>query len=418
MEDASSFDAAIHWREHLEWSAKQGRVLTDNGKALQHYSAENGFPFAPEELPHHYMSIGRDISCSVFKKWAKDRRALSGEQGGIKTPPQLVLSNGARASVLQPSPIVGAWDRPLFAGTWEHSTNEQETVYNVQTGTLFVDLRIPRSKPTDKWEKQGRQFKNPRRALESMSDLELRLFARQHVFGGFSLLTTEKDGRPLCTRHHAIDWNYVEGKPRPRPNKWYIEPKGGNSPANVWKEWSYSGDEYGQCYYYERWQRISGDENGEGLTLAMRKKSGQDDGILVVVGDHFNYILGRQWSGKETKYPEANSAVELIDSAIENGDRETAISYLSLDGGHGTVSSGWKIDCSIHPWNHGLSVFERIGCGNIGRGNVRVVGEGPDFFAWEVMIGDTAWEIYELSPTIDSAAALEELLTGRSQSRL
>lgn len=108
--------------------------------------------------------------------------------------------------------------------------------------------------------------------------------------------------------------------------------------------------------------------------------------------------------------------MELVGLAIDKGDRETAISYLSLDGGHGTVSSGWKIDCSIHPWNHGKTVFDRIGCGE-----VRVVGHGNDYFSWEVMIGDTVWEIYEASPTLGNAEELEKLLNGkscRSQSRL
>mmetsp|Transcript_26004 Transcript_26004/g.42247 ORF Transcript_26004/g.42247 Transcript_26004/m.42247 type:complete len:154 (+) Transcript_26004:2-463(+) len=153
------------------------------------------------------------------------------------------------------------------------------------------------------------------------------------------------------------------------------------------------------------------------MCLAMTKKKGGhddvdgNDGILVVVGDHFNYILERQWTGVEKAYPDANNLVDLVDSSIGNGDRETAISYLSLDGGHGTISSGWKIDCSIQSWNHGRNVFDRVG-----GGKVYVVGSGTDFFSWEVIIGDTSWDVHESS--ISSPAALEQLLTVNNRSHL
>ncbi|KAL7543763.1 hypothetical protein ACHAXR_013061 [Thalassiosira sp. AJA248-18] len=413
MGDNTCDDSSQCQQHLLGWTAKQGRILTDTGNALRYYTKENGFPFSQQELPHHYLENG--VSHSVFRKWANERRSFSEDQQNINCASLLALPPGLKATMLQSSPIVGAWDRPLFAGKWEHSTNDEEIVYNIQTGTLFVDLRIPRSKPVKKWEKLGQQFNNHHQVLESLSDQELRLYARQHVFGGYSMLTMEnaQTRRALCTRHHCVDWNYIRGKPRPRPNKWYIEPNSATGPSNVWKEWSYSTDGNGQSYYYERWQRIHGDENGEGLSLAMRRKESTQDGILVVVGDHFNYILERQLSGLEKAYAKANNLVDLVDSAIDNGDRETAISYLSLDGGHGKISSGWKIDCSIQSWNHGMNVFERIGSGNI-----RVVGNNADPF-WDVTIGDTSWEVYESS--IRSATELEQLLRGKtrnSKSRL
>lgn len=79
-----------------------------------------------------------------------------------------------------------------------------------------------------------------------------------------------------------------------------------------------------------------------------------------------------------------------------------------MDGGHGTISSGWKIDCSIHCWNHGVRVFDRIG----GVGGVKVVvgsGEGDDgFSSWDVTIGNSLWDIYESS--VDNPIELEKLL--------
>ena len=98
-------------------------------------------------------------------------------------------------------------------------------------------------------------------------------------------------------------------------------------------------------------------------------------------------------------------------SAFQNYDRETVISYLSLDGGHGTISSGWQIDCSIQSWNHGRGIFDRIGGGGNNR-DVTVVGSGTDYFQWSVSIGNTEWEIYESS--ITNAAELEMLLTQTS----
>jgi hypothetical protein len=303
MHTTTESDDDTTWCDHLNWSAKQARILTDGGNAMRYYSNENGFPFSPEELPHHHRERGD--SHPVFRGWARERcEGRASREGG---KPMLSLSNnGANASTTRSSPIIGAWVRTIFAGRWEHTTYEDEITYNVQTGTLFVDLRIPTTKPLGRWEetlKHAAVCDDRRRALTSLSDHELRLYARQHVFGGFTVLTTEgkRSGRPLATRHHCVDWNHIPGKPRPRPNKWYIECEDASAqPANRWKEWSYSTDDNGQCYYYEIWERIKGDEMGEGVRLAMRKCNGtdatsssssavaaatcHDDGILVVVG--------------------------------------------------------------------------------------------------------------------------------------
>ena len=398
--------------QYLDWSAKQGRILTAGGKANLYYRASAGYPFLPEELPHHHLEKGD--SREVFRGWARRRQQ---EEWGPSS-----------------HPIVGAWKRSLFVGRWEHSTENDEVVYNVQTSNLFVDLRIPRCKPVSRWKELGQKNNyDCRRILESMSDHDLRLFARQHVFGGYSLLTpadpasmeekgqTAKNSKqlPSCTRHHCIDWNYIPGKPRPRPNKWYIEGKdekddvtnnNNNSaarrPFSVWRELSHATDSFGQCYYSEQWERIESDYFGKGLRLAMRTKDGEYDAIIVAVGDHFNYIKSRQFTGNETSYPHANNLVELVDSAIECGDRSTAISYLTLDGGHGTISSGWRVDCSIRPWNHGRRLFECISSSPKlnARNSIHVRVEGVGM---EVKIGDTSWEVLECSI---AAFELEEQL--------
>ena len=235
-------------QRHLDWSHKQGRILTANGRANEYYAKED---FTEKELPHYFLRSGE--THTVFRQFTQEQKD---------------------------SPICGAWSRPLFCGTWEHSTLAEETVYNVQTRSLFVDLRIP---TTRSW-----VLPSGATSLSSLSNEELRYYARQHVFAGFSRVTTEPDDdRPVCVRHHCIDWNYV-GVPRSRPNKWWIEtPNEGTAPPPMWKEWAYAVDENKQHYYMERWQRL---ENGGGnpgcLRIALRKcpSEGDPDGVLVVVG--------------------------------------------------------------------------------------------------------------------------------------
>ena len=282
------------WREHhLDWSAKQSRILNDNGNVLQYYSPENGFPYLPEEMPHHHMDQGD--THVVFKSWAEKRCQIS-RLSSEEQRPLFVLPNSVTAMMLPSSPIIGVWKRKIFAGRWEQTTDQDEVTYNIQTGSLFVDLRIPSTKPAKLWEKlkllggNNAGINRIRQALESLTDDELRLYARQHVFGGYTVLTKESThpNRVLATRHHCIDWNYINGKPRVRPNKWYIECEEntttGLRPINRWKEWSYSTDKNGQCYYYEIWERIKNDELGNGLCLAMSQRNSATDGILVVVG--------------------------------------------------------------------------------------------------------------------------------------
>ena len=356
----------------------------------------------PQELPHYYFELGKS---DIFQKWSKD-----------------FLSTGKK------HPIIGAWKRPLFAGKWDHSTDEDEIVFNVQTSTLFVDLRIPRNKPVEKWERMGKQLlmndgASSRRILESLSNNDLRLYARQHVFGGFSKLSSENN-RDLCTRHHCIDWNYIPGKPRPRPNKWYIEGelRSNSEPYDAWIEWSYATDENGQSYYKERWERLVEEKERTGLRLALRKSThvcnsdrSQNDGILVAVNDHFNYMLGRDLSQNHlNNYPSANNLVELVDAAIANGDRGTAISYLSLEAGHGKISSGWVVDCSIQPWKHGMTLANCISDNK--QTKIKVTGTGSEFHDWRVFFGGSTWLVYECS--LSSASELESLLKNSARINL
>ena len=192
----------------LEWTSKQGRILTANGKATEFYVQDRGFPFQEKELPHHHL---KNNTTKCFAKWALENK--------------------------KPGNVCGAFFRPLFVGDFEHTTDRDEIVYNVQTNTLFIDMRIPHL---------GKKVLGDKIAsFGDMSDEQIKLFARRHAFSGYTVSNNE-NGRPVCTRHHCIDWNFV-GVPRPRPNKWYVEM---NADSSMWKEWAYARDKYDQHYYW------------------------------------------------------------------------------------------------------------------------------------------------------------------------
>jgi hypothetical protein len=382
-EDPSNASRQAVTSHHLEWTAKQGYILTGGGKAEEYYNAERGFPFNETELPHYHLLRGD--THEAFSSWKSNHQ-----------PPCRL--------------VCGAWNRPLFVGGWKHSTDLDEEVYNIQTHNLFIDMRIPRSRE-EALSQSG--LDSITTSLQDLTSQQLRLYARQHVFAGYTVCSEEND-KPLATRHHCIDWNFV-GVSRPRPNKWWIEvPEEKmdkpDAPFNVWKEWAYAKDNRAQHYYFERWERYSKGSDTLGCRLALRlacnrkrksttadptntsdqaPKHQPHDAIFVLVGDHFNYVTSRTFSGKEKAYPTASSLVQLVDAAVAEGDLETARSYLSIEAGHGTVSSGWTLDCTIPPWNKGRSLHEVTG------GPIKV--QGDDLASCSISWKGELWELYDCS---------------------
>ena len=321
----------------LDWSSKQGRILTSENEALAFYSAKQGYPFQEDELPH-YCKVN-STTHSTFSGWR------DGDQ--------------------KSSALVGAWSRPLFASHFGHSSSETETCYNLQSPTLFIDLRLPTGR--------RRHFNAVRPAsFSAMSEQDLRVFARVHVFAGYTkpnhpavTPATKANSLDLLTRHHCIDWNYI-GLMRPRPNKWYGQFKPGND--DVWRESSYAKDPNGESYYFERWERIEGDGEGKGRVVAMRVKEGKGrDGIIIVVGNHFNYIVDRSLVTSPdflsaSKNLGVSSLPDLVDKCLEEKRRDIAEWYLSIDGGHGVVEGTksnkqkFKVTDGTRPWNEGKSL--------------------------------------------------------------
>jgi len=422
-------------RDHkvlMDWTSKQGRILTANGKAASYYTAARGFPYIDADLPHHHLM---NNSTDTFLAWAKERER-EGEGSS--------QSQGEHPDVKTQYPICGAFNRPLFVGGWEHSTDQEEDVYNVQTNTLFIDIRIP---------KLGRSMMKYACAMR-LGDLcneEMKLYARRHAFAGYTKLDTETTtvdvtvtgtatgsgvgaqvslpiSRCVCTRHHCIDWNFV-GTPRNRPNKWYVEME--PTQKKIWKELAYAKDDFGQHYYWERWERYERDAMGNGLVLALRRDKKENDpnfrdGIIVAVGDHFNYIFGRNEALIDTllsknkkmqEYKDQGNTVGLIDFAIVNGDRNLALEFLSIDAGHGCISKGWMIDASTQPWKEGTSLFGSGSDDHVDADNVSipVQGQQGQDNDSKISIGEHTYTIYESNVT---AEELKRILLVRSNGNI
>uniref|UniRef100_A0A7S0E054 Uncharacterized protein n=1 Tax=Hanusia phi TaxID=3032 RepID=A0A7S0E054_9CRYP len=300
----------------MEWSREQGAMVSGGGRIERLYDAPR-FPWQEEELPHFHKVRGS--THADFGKWKKERRTHE--------------------------IVVGAWFRPLFLGGWIHSDATTESVYNLQTPSLFIDLRIPNLQVNERWKSvQG---------MSELSDDDLRLLARRHCFAGYSLLNEgpwTSQNPPVCTRHHSIDWNFV-GKMRPRPNKWRIEMR---EDGKVWKEWGYAKDEFDQHIYLERWELLP---EGKGRYLAIRRDERYGrDAILIVCGNHFNFVMDRPTKMPFDPERQSHASLQdLVDKLVQEGNREEAMKYLSLEGCHGRVSgaNAWVVDNALHPWKIG-----------------------------------------------------------------
>ncbi|GKY98499.1 hypothetical protein MPSEU_000807000 [Mayamaea pseudoterrestris] len=345
--------------KHLDWSDKQRRILTANCQAESYFHPDRGFEFDESDLPHFLLTNEAIDNRQVFTDWK---------------------TKGCKSSL-----IAGAWTRVLFHGGWEFTSHADEHTYNLQTETLFIDLRIPKTR-RDIFSLLADGDKS--RPICSVHDLDaqaLRYYARQHVFAGFSKLTRHdsKAHYPWsCTRHHVMDWNYV-GMPRTRPNKWWIEMKphaDGEAAADAWKEWAFATDSAGQHYYCEQWERrksLNLRNNNEGdedkgevdrpmmLALRMKQNPQNKDGILIVVGNEFNYCLSQRPINSNQDAAHA-SLVALVDDAVTRGDLDAARQWLgSMQGGHGHVHTSqdnpthnsWTIDAAIEFWKEGTSLL-------------------------------------------------------------
>lgn len=319
----------------LGWSGKQGSILTGGG-ILNAYS-EAGRDFDESDLPHFHLK--NRSTRKVFQEWLSSNRRSFG--------------------------IVGCWSRPLFSGGFDEDTSTESEAFNLQTPSMFIDMRFPKARPTEQL--------RARTSVQSCSDEELRWLARQHCFSGYSLPAQALEYL-YFTRHHIIDWNYHPSFPRPRPNKWWVQLDNEDdltslhtTPCQSFKEFSFARDKYNVPVYFERWARIKGDSNGQKY-LAVRRNVGcpveavkqgrvpEKDAVFIVMGSHFALAVDRPAPLPPFAGSKGPGGPALVDYALSNGGRRDAEQYLDLQGSYGRVDM-WEIQRSTHPWLEGQKLF-------------------------------------------------------------
>ena len=194
--------------------------------------------------------------------------------------------------------IAGAYSRPLMMqnANFFVQTESELNVVDLQTHSLFVDIRIP----TDR-------LRTGAGSLAEMTPQALQDLARCHCFAGYSVVNYDiagYEGLPVCNRLHCIDWAPIDGDKN--NNQWRVQPvwdKGG------WVELGVLKDEFAQAAYVEHWETLPGTR--EGPFLALRRAAGEPslpwptmptltvvvlfrgpgqgrDAILVVAGGHLS----------------------------------------------------------------------------------------------------------------------------------
>lgn len=376
-------NGALMVERALKWSELQGHILSGGGTAEALYTEARGYPFSSDELPHHHLINGS--TSTAFQAWS-------------------VQASAAKSATAEW--MAGAWHRTIFAGGGMQTTDADETCLNLITPHgPFIDIRIPnacgRLLGDRSWDEVAAAVEagQSERPLASLTDLEVRLLSRQHAFGGVGVLSRYDDPpspddacEAVCTRHHAIDWNFV-GALRPRPNKWRVKPTN----RDDWEELAYADDEQGQPYYYERWVRAAG--GGAQPSLALRavqpslSGSPSRDALLLVVGGYFSYVVARPIEHSAlSSYGKALFAV--VDEAILRGDRHIAEQCLLQESGYGRVGGEWTIEASLQPWRIGKPLGSVFGGGSMGGLEAAVASaRTPPGKVEQVLVGKQAFEV-------------------------
>lgn len=221
-----------------------------------------------------------------------------------------------------PQWLIAGWER-LYIIRNGGAPDRSVIVRNIQTPTLFGDVRIPRDRPN---------FPGAT-SLRDLTDAQLRTLYDQQGFSGF----TTVDGY-VTTWHHEIDYQPPDGS----VDIGRIELAGGR---NMY--------EHGvQASYLEHWWNL---ESGDGNVFGVEVLRRQPDGgvrvfqILSVTGDHFIYARNRAQD-----LPMAPSLADLIQST--HASREQILEYLDCEVSHGFVLGGripWEIQFSTLPYQQG-----------------------------------------------------------------
>jgi hypothetical protein len=428
----------------MTWQQDQGHIVSGGGELFK-FSVLNR-DYSVSDLPHYLLE--NKISRKTFATW---------------------LSSNRRSNLL-----MGCWGRPIFAGGWKESSSHDTVVFNLQTPSFFIDMRIPNLRPSE-------QLKHINSAKDC-TDHQLRVLSRQHCFAGYTLHELPSDvpsplldpSTPIFTRHHVIDWNYHPVFPRPRPNRWFVEI---NADHSSFKEICPIRNENQVPIYFERWQKHLPLTNEESKYLALRKhrpcpkalaaegrvatKAERVDAVMVIVGCHFALCVDRDYDmllqylqtrGDEVKngckggggmfvdylLQQNQNAKEEDNEELKTLKRQLAEEYVSLQGCYGMITTNastgvyeWRIIKSTFPWLEGKMLFQDDdyfdfdGIGGMNSsvfgfvGNSNGTATGAASLRWsrtslrkehECCLG--SWEVLENNYPVEE---LESLFPGRKQ---
>lgn len=372
------------------WQQNQGYIVTGGGQVV--LFSESGKDFSDSDLPHYLLHHNQ--SHETFRAWLKANRRSSS--------------------------VIGCWSRPIFAGGWRESSFHDTSAYNLQTPSLFIDMRFPTKQPSTRIQSLG--------SLCACSIADLRVLAQQHCFAGYSLPDTPRqngpiqlnsDKHPTFTRHHIIDWNLHPLFPRKRPNCWWVEVSDEtNDGDGSFKEHSsVRNPATGLPVYFERWARIPPFPKQKTKYFAARKLGGRD-AVIIIVGDHFALAIDRPAVDMSLLDPVhvkkhcGGGGAMFVDyllchSPLETSQAMTAArDYLDLEGSYGLVQPAWIIQQSTHPWlekAHLISVMDTVSFIPDGRSST-----GIQAMHWSSNTRDGsrphcygAWEVLECSFTIE-----------------
>ena len=336
----------------MKWSAVQGHIVTGGGELVA--CTAEGRDFHKEELPHYHLQMRS--TRKQFEAWLQDPRCKS-------------------------DLLCGCWSRPVFAGGWLHDSESMTEAFNLQTPSLFIDMRFPVDRPTEHLRQAG--------SVEACTDEELMQLAQQHCFAGYSLPSEGVQGgldadKPHFTRHHIIDWNFHPRFPRPRPNKWWVQV---SPDGQSFKEFSFARNALSLPVYFEQWRRREGDSGGLKYLAARREvgcpieaaeqgREPESDGLFIIMGNHFAFAKDRAQPVPDFSFASVSGPAgpALVDQTLadrsadsQGWERRRACElYLSLEGSYGLVHcpsssssspATFVVSRSTMPWREGQRVL-------------------------------------------------------------
>jgi len=225
-----------------------------------------------------------------------------------------------------PCPVAPAWTTGLWKRDFirfaDGTTDSRTEVYWGQTGSLFVDLRVPADRP----------LANGRDSFDAFTPDELIALADQKGFAGHIEVTDDD-----CQWIRYIDYRPATG----RPDKGRLRIAG----DELWEEGG--ADTVIGAAYQELYHRVA---RADAVAIALRQVAplGAPDAIIIVIADRFMFARSRP-----RPLPHAESLGDLAISARNN--RALLHAYLDCEIAWGKVSGAipWTIERSTLPFREG-----------------------------------------------------------------